>query len=79
MDRGHIAPGLPADLVVYDLEKLEMLPPYKAWDYPASEWRQVREAQGYRWILVNGDVTFEDGKCSGETPGRLLRHGRAQA
>ena len=78
-DRGHIAPGLPADLVVYDLENLEMLPPHKAWDYPAGEWRQVREANGYRWIVVNGDVTFEDGKCTGETPGLLLRHGGAPA
>ena len=32
---------------------------------------------GYRWIMVNGGVTFEDGKCTGVTSGRLLRNGRA--
>ena len=28
-----------------------------------------------RPIMVNGEVTFEDNKCTGATPGRLLRHG----
>ena len=27
--------------------------------------------------LVNGEVTFEDGQCTGATPGKLLRHGKA--
>src|SRR4051794_37853815 len=76
-DRGFIREGMPADLVVYDLERLAMGPQEKAWDYPADEWRQVRRAEGYRWIMVNGDVTFEDGVGTGATPGRLLRHGAA--
>ena len=41
-----------------------------------GEWRRVQYAEGYRWIMVNGDVTFEDGKCTDATPGKLLRHGR---
>ena len=76
-DRGYIREGMPADLVVYDLEGLQMGPQEKAWDYPADEWRQVRKADGYRWILVNGAVTFEDGECTGATAGKLLRHGAA--
>ena len=68
---------MPADLVVYDFENLQMGPQEKAFDYPADEWRQVRGASGYRWILVNGDVTFEDGECTGATSGKLLRHGAA--
>jgi N-acyl-D-aspartate/D-glutamate deacylase len=51
----------------------------KAWDYPADEWRQVRKAEGYRWIIVNGAVTFEDGACTGAIPGVLLRHGAASS
>jgi N-acyl-D-aspartate/D-glutamate deacylase len=76
-DRGCIREGLPADLVVYDLERLAMGPQEKAWDYPADEWRQVRKAEGYRWIMVNGAVTFEDGVGTGAIPGDLLRHGAA--
>ena len=76
-DRGYLQEGMPADIVVYDFDNLRMLPPYKAFDYPANEWRLVRKAAGYRWILVNGEVTFADGECTGATPGRLLRHGAA--
>jgi len=44
-------------------------------DFPAGEWRRVQRADGYRAITVNGGVTFEDGRCTDATPGRLLRHG----
>jgi N-acyl-D-aspartate/D-glutamate deacylase len=40
---------------------------------------RVQRAEGYRWILVIGAVTFEDGRPTGATPGRLLRHGRLAA
>jgi N-acyl-D-amino-acid deacylase len=46
-------------------------------DLPAGEWRRVQKAEGYKYIMVNGGVTFEDGKCTGAIPGKLLRHGRA--
>ena len=39
--------------------------------HPAGE-------EGYKAILVNGEVTFEDERCTGTTPGRLLRHGHAE-
>jgi len=76
-DRGCLREGLAADLVVYDLEKLRVEPSEVAYDLPAGEWRRVQRAGGYRWIMVNGQVTFEDGQCTGATPGALLRHGRA--
>jgi N-acyl-D-aspartate/D-glutamate deacylase len=76
-DRGWIREGAPADIVVYDLEKLSMGKNERAYDFPANEWRLVRRPTGYRHILVNGEETFTDGVCSGATPGRLLRHGTA--
>ncbi len=75
-DRGWLREGAPADILVYDLDKLALLPQEKAYDFPGGEWRRVRRPQGYRWIMVNGEVTFEDGTCTGATPGALLRHGR---
>jgi len=48
-----------------------------AHDLPAGEWRRVQRASGYRSIIVNGVETFTDGNCTGETPGKLLRHGHA--
>ena len=77
-DRGVIREGLPGDIVVYDMEKLEVKPIEVAHDFPGGEWRRVQRAEGYRWILVNGQVTFEDGNPTGDLPGKLLRHGRAK-
>lgn len=76
-DRGVLREGAPADVVVYDYEKLEALPMEVAHDLPGGEWRRVQRSRGYHWILVNGEITFEDGEATGATPGRLLRHGQA--
>jgi N-acyl-D-aspartate/D-glutamate deacylase len=76
-DRGILREGMAADIVVYDLARLAIGPTEIAHDVPAGEWRRIQKAEGYRWIMVNGQVTFADGKCTGATPGRLLRHGQA--
>ena len=75
-DRGAIKEGSPADIVVYDLNKLEVLPSEIAEDLPGGEWRRIQKAKGYNWIMVNGEVTFEEGEATGAMPGRLLRNGR---
>ena len=74
-DRGFLREGAPADVVVYDLENLKLMPTEVAHDLPGGDWRRVQKAEGYRWIMVNGQVTFEDGKPTGTLSGRLLRHG----
>jgi N-acyl-D-aspartate/D-glutamate deacylase len=76
-DRGAIREGLAADVLVYDLEKLNVKPREIVYDVPPNDWRRVQRAEGYRWIMVNGQVTFEDGNCTGVHPGKLLRHGIA--
>ena len=46
-------------------------------DLPGGDWRRVQKAEGYRWTLVNGQVTLEDGVPTGALSGKLLRHGAA--
>ena len=46
-----------------------------AHDFPGGEWRRIQRARGYRFVLVNGDVTIEDDRETGVHSGRLLRHG----
>ena len=75
-DRGALREGAPADVVIYDLEKLEVLPSEVAEDLPGGEWRRIQKAKGYRYTMVNGEITFEDGEPTGAFPGRLLRNGR---
>jgi N-acyl-D-amino-acid deacylase len=74
-DRGFLREGAPADVVVYDLAKLNVLPIEIVHDLPGDEWRRVQRAEGYKYTIVNGEVTFEDGNCTGATSGKLLRHG----
>jgi N-acyl-D-aspartate/D-glutamate deacylase len=76
-DRGHLAEGMPADVIVYDPETVDCLDQERLFDYPAGEWRLVQKAVGYDRIIVNGETTFIDGECTDATPGHLLRHGTA--
>ena len=78
-DRGVLREGAAADVVVYSLDELAIEPEWIGeitYDFPGGEWRRIQRAKGYQAIIVNGVLTFADGKCTGATPGKLLRHGR---
>ena len=78
-DRGVLREGAPADVVIYDYDKLAVHPMEVARDLPGGEWRRVRKADGYRYIMVNGAVTMSDGVETGASPGRLLRPATAHS
>lgn len=73
-DRGQIAEGYAADLMIYDLANLGVAAEaYEtANDLPQGDWRRVARAKGVRWIIVNGQVTFHDNVCSDAMPGELI-------
>ena len=73
-DRGTLELGKAADIVIYDLEKLAVEPMEVAYDFPGDEWRRIQKALGYRYVLVNGDVTIENDKETHTYSGSLLRH-----
>jgi len=72
-DRGAVKVGQLADLNVIDLERLSLSPPQIVRDLPAGGTRLLQTAKGYRQTIKSGVVTFEDGRWTGETPGKLLR------
>ena len=72
-DRGLLREGMVADINVYELEELSYSGLILQDDTPEGDPRMVRKSEGYRYTLVNGEVTFEDGKCTGALPGSLLR------
>ena len=80
-NRGALLEGWPADVVVYDLARLRRVPEWWdseiAHDFPGGEWRRIQRAEGYHFTLVNGEITYEGQRCTGATPGKLLRHGAA--
>jgi N-acyl-D-aspartate/D-glutamate deacylase len=77
-DRGTLRPGMAADIVIYDSDTVAATESEIVHDLPANEWRRVQRAEGYKHIMVNGEVTFEDGQCSGATSGALLYNGAAR-
>ncbi len=77
-DRGTLEVGRAADIVIYDLENLKLLPTEIVHDLPGDEWRYVEGAEGYRYTIVNGVTIRVDNEVTGEYPGKLLRHGNAQ-
>ncbi|MBM4441439.1 MAG: amidohydrolase family protein [Candidatus Rokubacteria bacterium] len=74
-NRGVLREGAPADIIVYDYENLAVLDDEIAHDLPGGEWRRIQRARGYKWVLVNGEVTIRDDQPTQRFSGRLLRHG----
>jgi N-acyl-D-aspartate/D-glutamate deacylase len=72
-DRGVLAPGMKADVNVIDLDGLRLHPPEMVFDLPAGGRRLVQHVDGYKFTVVGGEVTFEDGKQTGAMPGKLIR------
>src|SRR5215470_17204262 len=80
-DRGRLAPGLAADVTVFDPATVGCTPLRRVRDFPAGADRLVSDARGIRAVIVNGTVIREDGRdavdATGPLPGRVLRGGRA--
>ena len=76
--RGVIRRGAPADIVAYDYENLRVLKDEIVHDLPGGEWRRIQRASGYRFVLINGEVTIRDDEQTGTHSGRLLRFGTGQ-
>jgi N-acyl-D-aspartate/D-glutamate deacylase len=75
-DRGELRSGLLADVNIIDFDGLRLHRPEAVYDLPAGGRRLVQRAEGYRYTLKSGCVTFENGVSSGALPGRLIRGGR---
>lgn len=72
-DRGFLRIGAWADVVVFDKDRLAAGEAYLARDFPAGTERYVVDAEGYRFVIVNGEIVLEDGKHTGALPGHVLR------
>ena len=80
-DRGVLAEGRPADVVVFDPKTVAPGPLKRVYDLPAGADRLVSEASGIDAVIVNGRLIRQGNKdvvaADDKLPGRLLRHGRA--
>jgi len=72
-DRGLVRTGYKADLVVFDESRVKPAMPSVETDLPGGARRLVQKAEGIAAVVVNGQVTLENGKATGRVPGTLLR------
>ncbi|MEX0940968.1 MAG: amidohydrolase family protein [Pseudomonadales bacterium] len=78
LDRGLLAEGMVADLNIINFDGLRLFRPEAIFDLPTGGRRLVQRVTGYDYTIKSGKVTFENGKHTGELPGKLVR-GRMKA
>ena len=83
VDRGRLALGAPADLVIFDPATIGASKLRRINDFPAGADRLISDASGIEGVVVNGTVIRSRGvdavDPAGPLPGMLLRGGRAAA
>ena len=75
-DRGVLAEGMHADVVLFDPETVGAEDANMVYDLPGGTPRLFSGAIGVPTVLVNGRAVVADGKVTGDLPGGILRSGR---
>ncbi len=64
-NKGLIKEGYDADLVIFDYEKLQDTATY-------ANSNSITE--GINYVIVNGEIVYQNKEFTGNTPGKLIRH-----
>ncbi len=72
-DRGRVAEGWHADLVVFDPATVGPCMPSVVNDLPSGARRLEQRADGFLATIVGGHPVLRDGQPTGALPGRLVR------
>jgi N-acyl-D-aspartate/D-glutamate deacylase len=74
-DRGTLAVGQAADVVVFDPDTVEPRELLTLDDIPGGGTRMTKNARGIPWVLVNGEPVVEQGEPTAAAPGAVLGRG----
>jgi N-acyl-D-aspartate/D-glutamate deacylase len=72
-DRGIVAAGKVADLVIFDPDTIASKPREPVNDLPAGGVRVKRDAVGIDYVVVNGTVLLDKGELTDALPGQIVR------
>jgi len=75
-ERGRVAEGWHADLIVFDPSRVGYLPERTRDDLPGGASRLYAEGVGFEHVYVNGVEIVAADDLTGATPGTVLRSGR---
>jgi N-acyl-D-aspartate/D-glutamate deacylase len=71
--RGTVAPGMIADLVVFDPDTVACGKQEAVNDFPGGGLRYIEKSSGIAHTVVNGQVLYSQGEAQNVLPGRILR------
>jgi N-acyl-D-aspartate/D-glutamate deacylase len=71
-NRGRLAPGLAADIVIFDPDTIARGEEIPSFDMPGDHMRYIRRAVGIDKVLVNGEVAYENGNYTDATSGVVV-------
>jgi len=73
-DRGRLVPGLAADVAIFDASRVGSTNRgERRFDLPGGAKRMVMPSRGVEYTVVNGAITWADGKLTGAAAGQVLR------
>ncbi len=72
-DRGLLAQGYKADLVLFEADRVRPCVPKIENDLPGGARRLVQKAEGIRATIVNGAVAMESGESTGNFTGEVMK------
>ena len=73
-DRGRLLPGLAADMVIFDPKTVgSSNRGERRYDLPGGGKRMVMPSRGIQYTIVNGVMTYAEGKLVGAAGGKVLR------
>jgi N-acyl-D-aspartate/D-glutamate deacylase len=70
-DRGRLAEGYAADIVVFDAATIGRGEERPVFDMPGDGMRYVRDSVGVDTVMVNGQVAWTKGEYTGAAAGEI--------
>ena len=71
--KGRIAPGMDADLVLFDPTTVKQLPAEWVNDLPGGKPRLIERSEGVEYTIVGGEVLLAHNEYQGGRPGQVVK------